>query len=165
MTAPARAAAPPAIAPWKYTLRFALEIGSLVALGVGALHVAGHEAAGWVAAIVVPVVAAMVWGAFGVPGDTRGRGTPPVRVPGWARVAIETGVLGAGAATLAGMERWEWFAVFAAALVVDHVGGGPGDGGAHGGDPRAGRPGSGFVRAFHGPSLSAAVRSGAAHPR
>ena len=114
--------APPAIASWQFALRFVLEVGSLIALGVAARQVVTGEAAGWAAAIAVPLCAAGVWGVFGVPGDTRGAGTVPVPVPGWARVAIETCVLGAGAAALALVARWAWFGVFAAALALDQAG-------------------------------------------
>jgi hypothetical protein len=118
----ARATDPPSIAPWQFTLRFALEVASLVALGAGARHVVGDGVVGWAAAIALPLAAAIAWGVFGVLGDTRGDGMPPVRVAGWARVAIEVFVLCLGAAALAVMERWVWFGVFVAALVVDHVG-------------------------------------------
>jgi hypothetical protein len=105
--------------PWQYALRFALEIASLTALGVGARHIAGYGAIGWAAAIAAPLVAAVVWGVFAVPGDTRGPSIP-VRVAGWVRVVIEAGVLGAGAAALAVTDHGPWFAAFVAALVVDH---------------------------------------------
>jgi Protein of unknown function (DUF2568) len=122
MTATRIADPPPATAFWLLGLRFVLEIGSLFALGAGARHVLGRGAVGWGAATVVPLVVAAAWGLFSVAGDTRGSGAAPIPVPGWVRVAIETTVLGAGAAALVAMGRWTWGGTFVAALVVDHWG-------------------------------------------
>jgi|GEM_PF-556561 hypothetical protein len=119
----ARLADPPAVlATWTLTLRFALELVALFAIGAGARHVVGRGALGWGSGIAAAVVAATVWGVFGVPGDTRGNGRSPISVAGWTRVAIEAAVLCAGAAALGVMQRWTWFAALAAAIVVDHAG-------------------------------------------
>ena len=54
-------------------------------------------------AILLPVIAAGLWGTFNVPGDPSRSGKAPVAVSGWFRLALELAIF--GAATLA------WFAV------------------------------------------------------
>ena len=108
--------------PWTLALRFALELVALHTIGAGARHAVARGALGWGAGVAAAVGAATVWGVFGVPGDTRGNGEPPVSVPGWTRVAIEAGVLCAGAASLGAMQQWTWFGALVAAIVLDHAG-------------------------------------------
>src|SRR5580698_4104056 len=83
---------PPAITPWVLSLRFGLEIGSLIAIGAWARRAAGPGIAGWVAAIAAPLVAATVWGVFAVPRDPSRSGKAPVRVSGGIRLVIELAV-------------------------------------------------------------------------
>jgi hypothetical protein len=113
---------PPVIAPWLLHLRFGLEVGSLIALGAGARHVVGRGAPGWVAAVVAPLVAAVMWGTFAVPGDPSRSGKAPVPVPGSLRIALEMTVFFLAAASLGAVGWWQWFDPFIAAFVVHHVG-------------------------------------------
>ena len=76
--------------PVNLALRFFLEIAAFVAIGywawtthAGALRV--------VLVIVLPLLAAFVWGAFRVPNYG---GAPLVRVPGIVRLLIELGIFG-----------------------------------------------------------------------
>ncbi len=114
--------APPVITPWVLSLRFGLEMGSLIALGAWARRFAGHGVAGWVAAIAVPLVVAIVWGTFAVPGDPSRSGKAPVRVSGGVRLLIEMAVFFAGAAALVTLGWWPWFDAFIAAFVVHQAG-------------------------------------------
>jgi hypothetical protein len=113
---------PPVIIPWLLGIRFGLEIGSLIALGAWARRAAGHGVAGWAAAIALPIVVAVVWGTFAVPGDPSRSGRAAVRVSGWLRLMIEMAVFVAGAAALVALGWWRWFDAFVAALVVQHAG-------------------------------------------
>ena len=79
--------------PANLAFRFVLEIAALIALGVGAYSAASGPLA-WVLAIVVPLVAAVVWGTFNVPGDASRSGKAPVAVQGWVRLPIELAVFG-----------------------------------------------------------------------
>jgi Protein of unknown function (DUF2568) len=113
---------PPAITPWVLSLRFGLEIGSLIALGAWARRAAGGGAPAWAAAIAAPLVAAAVWGIFAVPGDPSRSGKAPVRVSGGVRIVIEMAVFFGGAASLVSLGWWPWFDAFIAAFVVHHAG-------------------------------------------
>ena len=123
ITMPAKPDAPPApIAPWVLSLRFGLEVGSLIAMGAWARRAAGPGALGWAAAVASPALAAVLWGTFAVPGDPSRSGKAPVRVSGGLRLLIEMGVFFAGAASLASLQWWPWFDAFIAAFVVHHAG-------------------------------------------
>ena len=74
--------------PANLAFRFVLEIATLIALGVGAYSVTSGPLA-WVLAIAVPLVAAIVWGRFNVPGDESRSGEAPVAVRGSTRLLIE----------------------------------------------------------------------------
>jgi hypothetical protein len=113
---------PPVIAPWLLHIRFGLEIGSLIALGAGARHLAGRGPLGWIAAIGVPFAAAAAWGTFAVPRDPSRGGKPLVPVPGSVRMALEMAIFYGAAASLASLHWWDWFDAFVAAFVVHHVG-------------------------------------------
>jgi hypothetical protein len=114
--------APPSVARWLLHLRFVLEMIALVAIGAGARHVAGTGALGWAAAVAAPLLAAVLWGTFAVPGDPSRSGRAPVPVPGSLRIALEMAVFFAAAASLAAIAWWDLFDVFIAAFVVEHVG-------------------------------------------
>jgi hypothetical protein len=83
------------MAGWNLALRFGLELAALAGLAVGAWTLTSG-AMRWIAAIVVPVIAATVWGVFNVLDDPSRSGEAPVEVSGWARLAIELLVLGGG---------------------------------------------------------------------
>lgn len=73
--------------PINLALRFVLELYALYAMGYWSWHRFG----GWVRIvlmILVPVIAAVVWGAFRVPSESP-RGHASVPVPGVVRLLIE----------------------------------------------------------------------------
>jgi hypothetical protein len=102
---------------WQLALRFGLELAALAALGV-----CGYDFVGIVAAIGLPVVAATLWGTFAVANEPYRAPNPPVPVAGPVRLAIEAAVFVGALVALAFDARWIWFGVFAALLVVHHVG-------------------------------------------
>jgi hypothetical protein len=106
---------------WQLALRFALELGSLIAVGVWARSLASG-ALGVVAMIGAPLLLAILWGTFAVPDDPSRSGHAPVAVPGMLRLSLELLVFGAGAAALAARGGWAWFAVFVGLLLVHHLG-------------------------------------------
>lgn len=77
--------------PANLALRFVLEIAALAAIGVGAYNLA-LGFLGWVLAIGLPVIAALVWGTFNVPGDESRSGEAPVVVSGVIRLVLELSV-------------------------------------------------------------------------
>lgn len=79
---------------------FLLELAALAAFGYWGWH-STEGPLRFILAIGLPVLLAVVWGVFGVTGDSRGDGTAPVPVPGWVRLVIEFGILyGAGVALI-----------------------------------------------------------------
>jgi hypothetical protein len=90
---------PPEMAGWNLALRFALEMGALIGLGVAAWD-STNGPVRWIAAIAVPLVAAALWGTFNVRNDPSRSGEAPVEVAGWFRLAIELVILGCGAVAI-----------------------------------------------------------------
>lgn len=100
-------------------MRFAIEITALVGLGAGGWEVGGGLLR-WVLAGGFPLVAAVVWGTFRVPGDP---GPAPVTVPGRMRLVIEAAVLGGGVAGFAVAFRSGAWIVFLVIVVFHYVAG------------------------------------------
>jgi len=71
--------------PLNLALRFLLEIVGLVALGYWGWH-QGEGFWRFVLALLLPLVAAALWGTFRVPDDP---GKAPVPIPGWLRLVLE----------------------------------------------------------------------------
>jgi hypothetical protein len=74
--------------PANLAFRFVLEIAALIAIGVGGYNLARGFAA-WILAIGLPLIAAVAWGTFNVPGDGSRSGEAPVEVPGAVRLLLE----------------------------------------------------------------------------
>ena len=113
---------PPDLPAWQLTLRFALEMASLVAWALAGWELAGDALGGWLRwllALVLVSTAAGAWGTFRVDGDSGGDNQASVRVPGTVRLVVELVVLlgGAVAVTWAGETV---FGVVLALLVVGH---------------------------------------------
>jgi hypothetical protein len=111
----------PRVPAWQLAIRFALEVGALVALGNWAFHAASPGSLAWLAGLGLPAVAAVAWITFAVPGDPSRSGRAPVPVPGWVRLLLELVVFLGGAAALAALQRWTALAVFVVALLVHHL--------------------------------------------
>ncbi len=119
--------APPVIAPWVLSLRFGLEVGSPASrsVAVGLARTAPRwprQPSGGRPLLAVPLVVAVVWGTFAVPGDPSRSGRAPVPVSWGVRLLIEMVVFLGGAAALAALDWWPWFDAFVAAFVVHHAG-------------------------------------------
>lgn len=74
--------------PINLGIRFLLELSALLAMGVWGWR----QSEGWfrfLLALIVPIIAAAVWGTFAVPGDPSRSGAAPIAVPGILRLAIE----------------------------------------------------------------------------
>ena len=106
----------PKVPAFQLVIRFSLEIAAQVALALW-----GYQVAGWPLAIALPVVAAGLWGTFAVVGDPSRSGKAPVKVPGTVRLAIELLVFLGGAAALAALGQWVYFAFYVAALALHHA--------------------------------------------
>ena len=85
--------------PANLAFRFVLEIAALIGIGVGAYNLSTGVVA-WLLAVALPLVAAIAWGTFNVPGDESRSGRAPVAVPGMVRIAVEVGVFGSAVVLL-----------------------------------------------------------------
>ncbi len=74
--------------PANLAFRFVLEIVALIAISVGAYNLASGFLA-WMLGIALPVVVAVGWGTFNVPGDESRSGEAPVVVRGVVRLVLE----------------------------------------------------------------------------
>jgi hypothetical protein len=81
---------------WNLTLRFLLELAALLGLGMAGWSLCGTVWR-WIAAPVVPLIAAILWGIFAVLNDPSRSGRAPVPIPGPARLALELVILFGGA--------------------------------------------------------------------
>lgn len=104
---------------WNLGLRFLLELAALAGFfWLGWQVVDGPL--GLVLAIVLPLVAATVWGVFAVPGDPSRSGAAPRPVPGVVRLVLELLVLGGGVVAFA-VAGAGLVAVVLAGLIVVHL--------------------------------------------
>lgn len=108
----------PQMPGWNLALRFGLELAALVGLAMGAWAVSAGFFQ-WVVVVLVPLTAAAIWGVFNVVGDPSRSGEAPVEVPGFARLGIESLILGCGAGGFYLSER-PTIAIGFGALVVVH---------------------------------------------
>lgn len=85
--------------PANLAFRFALEISALAAIGIGIYNLFSGFLA-WILAIGLPLITAVAWGTFNVPGDDSRSGNAPVAVAGVVRLAIELLVFSAAVVLL-----------------------------------------------------------------
>lgn len=80
---------PMAYHPMNLAVRFFLELVMLFAFGMWGWHVGHTVVLSLVLAASLPLLAAVLWGVFAVPGDRSRSGNAPVPVPGMLRLALE----------------------------------------------------------------------------
>ncbi|HSM54917.1 MAG TPA: YrdB family protein [Candidatus Sulfomarinibacteraceae bacterium] len=103
--------------PLNLALRFLLEIAGLVAMAYWGW--ATHERPWHVVwAIGLPLLAAVLWGTFRVPGDP---GDAPVAVPGLLRLLLEVLFFAGAVALLALAERRSLGLAFGVVVVVHYL--------------------------------------------
>lgn len=116
MTEGATSELPPAQAAF----RFVIELVAIVCWGIVGWNVT-EGSARWVLVVMLPTIAAIVWGTFRAPGDQSAGGGAPVPVPGVVRLFIELDVLLGAAALTAIVWRWTVGVVLGAAVVVHYA--------------------------------------------
>ncbi len=101
-------------------VRFLLELVAVASFGVFGWR-AFDGPWKFLLVVVLPVVAAVVWGAFAVPGDPSRGGQAKIAVSGSARLVIELSVLGGGALALQTAGLPHWGLALAVLVIVYHV--------------------------------------------
>jgi hypothetical protein len=105
--------------PINLAIRFLLEIIALIAFGAWA-KVQFSGALGYISMIAVPLIAAVLWGAFNVKGDPSRSGKAPVPVPGILRLALELVFFGAATWALFNLNRtYGW--IFGLATLAHYI--------------------------------------------
>ena len=82
---------------WNLTLRFLLELAALAGFGLAGWRLGDSSFWRWPLALSLPVTAAVLWGAFAVPGDPSRSGAAPIPVSGGVRLLLELLVFCGGA--------------------------------------------------------------------
>ncbi|MCC3333455.1 YrdB family protein [Nocardia abscessus] len=106
--------------PVMLVVRFLLELVAIASFGVFGWR-AFEGPWKFLLVVALPVLAAVVWGAFSVPGDPSRNGQPKVAVSGSARLVIELSVLGGGALALQSAGLPNWGSALAVLVIVYHV--------------------------------------------
>ncbi len=79
--------------PLNLALRFMLEVAALISMGLWGWQQSNGWLR-WLLALGLPLIAAIIWGAFAVPNDPSRSGAAPIPVSGIIRLAIEAAVFG-----------------------------------------------------------------------
>lgn len=82
--------------PLNLAVRFVLELSALAAIGIWGFD--QHSGAWrWILGFGLPLLAAIAWGTFAVPGDRSRSGEAPIPVPGTMRLLLELALFGLAA--------------------------------------------------------------------
>jgi len=107
---------------------FVLNLAVRLFLELSALFIIGwwgwrQRSDGWqiVLAVVIPLVAASLWGIFAVPNDPSRSGSAPVPVPGIVRLALELGFFAAAAWALHDLGFSRAASLFATAVTLHYL--------------------------------------------
>lgn len=93
-------------------IRFLLELVAIASFGIYGWR-SFDSPWKFLLVVLLPLIAAALWGTFAVPGDPSRNGEAPVSVPGTVRLVLELVVLFGGAAALwaASLPRWALISV------------------------------------------------------
>ena len=107
--------------PFNLALRFLLEIAALVAYGYWGWIQGAGGGLRWVLAIGAPLLAAVAWGLFNVPGDPSRSGHAPVPVPGLVRLILEALIFGLAVWALFAVGQPRWAGMLIGLLLVHYA--------------------------------------------
>ena len=106
--------------PANLAFRFLLEIGALVALGYWGWTLVDGPVR-YLLAAAAPLLMAVLWGTFRVPGDASHSGKAPVAVPGWLRLLLELALFGGAAWALVAAGQPLLGLVFGALVLLHYL--------------------------------------------
>ena len=106
--------------PINLALRFILELAALFALGYWGWtqHLGPWR---FILAFGLPLLAAVLWGTFNVPGDPSRSGKAPVSVPGAVRLLLELALFAAAIVALYAAGRTGWAALMGAVVLIHYA--------------------------------------------
>lgn len=104
--------------PLNLLFRFVLEVLTLLSIAVWAWHL--HTSwVGFVLAVLIPMLIAVIWGTFTVPDDPSRSGKAPVPIAGWIRLLLELAIFFFGIWSLYALEK-PALSIILACLVILH---------------------------------------------
>lgn len=106
--------------PINVAVRFLLEVAALAAFAMYGWRLTDDGVLRVVLAVLLPFVAASLWGVFAVPGDPSRSGSAPVPIPGSARLVLEL-LFFAGAAWALSQRSTVWAAALAGVTVIHYT--------------------------------------------
>ena len=106
--------------PINLAVRFLLEIAGLVALGSWGWN-QGSGPGRYLLAVGSPVLAAVLWGVFAVPGDPSRSGTSVVEIPGIIRLLLELSFFVSATLALFATGRTTLAWTYGIVVLVHHV--------------------------------------------
>ncbi len=104
--------------PVNLALRFLLEIIALIAVGLWSYRLT-NTSWKYVLVLFIPLLIALVWGLFNVPGDPSRSGAAPVVIPGMVRLIIELVIFSFASWALFQTGHNRWSIIFLA-VVIGH---------------------------------------------
>ena len=106
--------------PINLALRFMLEVIALISVGMWGWKFT-DQWPHYLLAIGLPVVLAIVWGTFNVPGDPSRSGGAPIVVPGVVRLVIELGVFAIATWALYDLGFIKISFILAVAVIIHYI--------------------------------------------
>jgi len=106
--------------PINLIVRFILEVIALVSVGIWGWKFT-DQWFHYLLAIGIPIVLAIVWGTFNVPGDPSRNGEAPVVVSGAMRLVIELGIFSVAAWALYDVGYIKFSLILVLAVVIHYL--------------------------------------------
>ena len=106
--------------PINLAVRFILEVIGLVYTGIWSWHQADGALQYFLAALT-PLLLAIVWGTFNVPGDKSRSGKAPVKIRGIIRLLIEFGFFFFATCCIYSLGHKTFSLIFGATLVIHYL--------------------------------------------
>jgi hypothetical protein len=106
--------------PINLIFRFFLQAGGLIALGIWGWS-QGSGLFRYLLAAAAPLIAAVLWGSLGVPGDPTQSGEPYAVIPGLLRLGLEIGFFGFAIWGLTEAGDVTWGFLFGLLIVIHYI--------------------------------------------
>jgi len=106
--------------PINLAVRFTLEIAALISVGVWRWKFS-EDWIHYLLAFGIPIVLAIIWGTFNVPGDPSRNGEAPVVVSGVVRLAIELGMFSLAPWALYDIGYIKYCLIFLSVVAVHYI--------------------------------------------
>lgn len=100
--------------------RFILELMALTSFGLWGWKLTTANSR-YLYVILIPLVAAVVWGVFNVPGDPSRSGEAPIIIPGLLRLVLELAIFFLASVALYHMGHHNYWWIFAGLVILHYL--------------------------------------------